>query len=174
MFPIIYIMGGSQIGIRAHSAALRPRPGRTTAPLIPTYVQCLRAIDAGLTNPVVTRAAECQHTNRIIGFICPFLPPRIFVKCPLIRMGIENNTGRNLRRLRGMRRNIKSLKRNKGEGRGIHYEECPSLFFIDLCLDDHGSFVIFRSAQSDPDISSIITSTMITSSNSLCRERDAP
>ena len=31
--------------------------------------------------------------NRIIGLICPFLPPRVFVKCPSIRMvgavGIE-------------------------------------------------------------------------------------
>jgi hypothetical protein len=42
--------------------------------------------------------------------------------------------------------------------------------FVDLCIDDHGSFVIFRS---DTDISSIKTST-ITSSNSVCRERDAP
>src|SRR5262245_37782683 len=38
---------------------------------------------------------------------------------------------------------------------------------------DQGSLVIFRSAQSDPFISSIKTSTMITYSNSLYRERDA-
>src|SRR5579862_9853380 len=35
-----------------------------------------------------------------------------------------------------------------------------------FCIDDHGSLIIFRSAQSDPNISSIKTSTMITSSNS--------
>jgi hypothetical protein len=48
------------------------------------------------------------------------------------------------------------------------------LFFVDLCIDDHGSLVIFRPASVDPNISSIKTSTMITSSNSLFRERDAP
>src|ERR1700726_1958746 len=35
--------------------------------------------------PVVTRAAAKKHKNRIIRLICPFLPPRIFVKCPSIR-----------------------------------------------------------------------------------------
>src|SRR6516164_3995571 len=38
------------------------------------------------------------------------------------------------------------------------------------CIDDHGSLVIYRF---DPTISSIKTSTMITNSNSLFRERDA-
>src|SRR6267378_2113453 len=41
-------------------------------------------------------------------------------------------------------------------------------------IDDHGSFVSFDRLRSDPNISSIKTSTMITSSNSLFRERDAP
>jgi len=36
-------------------------------------------------NPDVTRAAEKETQNRIIGLICPFLPPRVFVKCPSIR-----------------------------------------------------------------------------------------
>jgi hypothetical protein len=38
------------------------------------------------------------------------------------------------------------------------------------CIDDHGSLVIYRF---DPTISSIKTSTMITNSNSLFRERNA-
>ena len=36
-------------------------------------------------NPDVSRAAEKETQNRIIGLICPFLPPRVFVKCPSIR-----------------------------------------------------------------------------------------
>jgi hypothetical protein len=42
-------------------------------------------VDYVLKNPVVTRAAENQCTNRIIELICPFLPPRVFAKCPAIR-----------------------------------------------------------------------------------------
>jgi len=38
-----------------------------------------------LARPVVTRAAEKETQNRTIGPICPFLPPRVFVKCPSIR-----------------------------------------------------------------------------------------
>ena len=45
--------------------------------------------------------------------------------------------------------------------------------FVDLCIDDHGSFVIFRSASVRPNHLSDHYSTMITSSNSLCREWDA-
>ena len=37
------------------------------------------------SSPVVTRAAEKVYRNQLIGLICPFLPPRIFVKCPSIR-----------------------------------------------------------------------------------------
>jgi len=36
-------------------------------------------------NPVVTRVTERLLTNRIIGLICPFLPPRDLYKCPPIR-----------------------------------------------------------------------------------------
>ena len=32
----------------------------------------------------------------------------------------------------------------------VHSEEWSSLFFFDLCFDDHGSFVIFRSASVRP------------------------
>ena len=32
----------------------------------------------------------------------------------------------------------------------IHSEEWSSLFFVDLCIDDHGSLVIFRSASVRP------------------------
>ena len=39
--------------------------------------------------------------------------------------------------------------------------------------NDHGSFVIFRSASVRPKTSSITTSIMISKSNSLCRKRDA-
>jgi len=28
---------------------------------------------------------EKKNGNRIIGLICPFLPPRVFVKCPSVR-----------------------------------------------------------------------------------------
>ena len=45
----------------------------------------LSIADNAPQNPVVTRAAEDNCTNRIIGLICPFLPPRICVKCPSIR-----------------------------------------------------------------------------------------
>ena len=38
-----------------------------------------------LARPVVTRAAEKETQNRVIRLICPFLPPRVFVKCPSIR-----------------------------------------------------------------------------------------
>jgi hypothetical protein len=44
---------------------------------------------------------------------------------------------------------------------------------VKLCFDDHGSFVIFRSVSVRPRHLIDQTSTMITSSNSLCRERDA-
>ena len=44
---------------------------------------------------------------------------------------------------------------------------------LKLCFDDHGSFVIFRSVSVRPRHLIDQTSTMITSSNSLCRERDA-
>jgi hypothetical protein len=50
-----------------------------------------------------------------------------------------------------------------------HSGECSDSFHC-LLLDDHGSFVIFRSVQSDLYISAIVTSTMITSSNSLVIE----
>ena len=36
------------------------------------------------SNPAVTRAAK-KKQNRIIGLICPFLPPRVFIKYPAIR-----------------------------------------------------------------------------------------
>jgi len=44
---------------------------------------------------------------------------------------------------------------------------------VKLCFDDHGSPVIFRSVSVRPRHLIDQTSTMITSSNSLCRERDA-
>jgi hypothetical protein len=50
-----------------------------------------------------------------------------------------------------------------------------SFVFILLSVDDHGSPVIFRSVfQSDLNISSIKTSTMITTANSLLRESGMP
>ena len=46
---------------------------------------------------------------------------------------------------------------------------------FDFSVDDHGSPVIYRSVfQSDPNISSIKTSTMITTANSLLRESGMP
>jgi len=42
--------------------------------------------------------------------------------------------------------------------------------FLIFCVYDHGSLII---VQSDLNIFSILTSTMIRNSNSLCRERDA-
>jgi hypothetical protein len=46
----------------------------------------------------------------------------------------------------------------------LRSEEWSSLFCFDLCAsNNHGSFVMFRSGQSDSDISLISTSTMITS-----------
>jgi hypothetical protein len=48
-------------------------------------------------------------------------------------------------------------------------------YSFDFSVDDHGSPVIFRSVfQSDPNISSIKTSTMITTANSLLRESGMP
>ena len=44
---------------------------------------------------------------------------------------------------------------------------------VHLSFDDHGSFVIVRSVSVRPKHLFDQTSTMITSSNSLCRERDA-
>jgi len=41
--------------------------------------------DTEMARSVVTRAAEKEKRNQIIGLICPFLRPRIFVKCPSIR-----------------------------------------------------------------------------------------
>jgi hypothetical protein len=45
-----------------------------------TCIELLKPAD-----PAVTRATEKETQNRIIGLICPFLPPRVFVKCPSIR-----------------------------------------------------------------------------------------
>jgi hypothetical protein len=48
-------------------------------------------------------------------------------------------------------------------------------YSFDFSVDDHGSPVIYRSVvQSDPNISSIKTSTMITTANSLLRESGMP
>jgi len=56
----------------------------------------------------------------------------------------------------------------------VHFTPASGLVrFVDLCIDDHGSFVIFRSASVRPNHLSDHYSTMITSSNSLCREWDA-
>ena len=65
-----------------------------------------------------------EKRNRIIGPICPFLPPRDFVKCPSIRkmvwaVGIENNNERNLRDLEEMLGSAKLLERNNRECNGI-------------------------------------------------------
>lgn len=66
------------------------------------YLICAKPVDlafsalSGISNlrifnvvlaedPVATRAAEI-HTNRIIGVICPFLPPRVCANCLPIRM----------------------------------------------------------------------------------------
>jgi hypothetical protein len=46
---------------------------------------CFRNDKEKTACPVVTRAAAKKYKNRIIRLICPFLPPRIFVKCPSIR-----------------------------------------------------------------------------------------
>jgi hypothetical protein len=42
--------------------------------------------------PVVTRAAE-EERNRTIGPICPFLPPRVFDKCPSIMRMVGRGGG---------------------------------------------------------------------------------
>jgi hypothetical protein len=34
-----------------------------------------------------------ETQNRIIGLICPFLPPRVFVKCPSIRKMVGRGGG---------------------------------------------------------------------------------
>jgi hypothetical protein len=34
-----------------------------------------------------------RNTNRIIGLICPFLPPRVFVKCPSISKMVGRGGG---------------------------------------------------------------------------------
>jgi len=45
------------------------------------------ARDPQVRYPVVTRAAEKSRTNRIIGVICPLLPPRVFAKyLPISKM----------------------------------------------------------------------------------------
>jgi hypothetical protein len=46
--------------------------------------------------------------------------------------------------------------------------------FFSACIDDHGSLVISRPVQSDPNISSIYTSTTITCSNSLLEGAGCP
>jgi len=46
-----------------------------------------------MAGPVVTRAAEKETHNRIIGLICPFLPPRVFVKYPSIRKMLGRGGG---------------------------------------------------------------------------------
>jgi len=46
-----------------------------------------------LENPAVTHAAENSCTNRIIGVICPFLPPRVFAKCLPIRRMVGRGGG---------------------------------------------------------------------------------
>jgi len=68
------------------------RPKRFT-PIILGIAQSLHVNDEGLTNPVVTHAAENQRTNRIIGLICPFLPPRESPKCPPIRKMLVGAVG---------------------------------------------------------------------------------
>ena len=47
------------------------------------------------------------------------------------------------------------------------------MFFVDLCIDDHGSFLIYRPASVRPIHLFDRTSTMITNSILLYRERDA-
>jgi hypothetical protein len=44
-------------------------------------------------NPAVTRAAENSCTNRIIGVICPLLPPRVFAKFLPIRKMVGRGGG---------------------------------------------------------------------------------
>ena len=44
-------------------------------------------------NPAVTRAAENSRTNRIIGLICPLLPPRVFAKSRPIRKMVGRGGG---------------------------------------------------------------------------------
>src|SRR3984893_13843868 len=57
----------------------------------------------------------------------------------------------------------------------VHSWERSFAILFDFSVDDHGSPVSFRSVfQSDPNISSIKTSTMITTANSLLRESGMP
>src|SRR5258707_5454327 len=44
-------------------------------------------------NPAVTRAGENSRTNRIIGLICPLLPPRVFAKSRPIRRMVGRGGG---------------------------------------------------------------------------------
>jgi len=75
-------------------------------------------------NPDVTRAAEKETQNRIIGHL-PFLPPRVFVKCPSIRKmdgrggGDRKQQRQHFQDLRGTTRNAKLLKRNDEACKGI-------------------------------------------------------
>src|SRR2546430_3790486 len=63
------------------------RPPRSTLFPYTTLFRSLgnffRAQRNGVSGCHPCRWKETQ--NRIIGLICPFLPPRVFVKCPSIR-----------------------------------------------------------------------------------------
>ena len=80
---------------------------------------------AFLLCPVVTRAAENFRSNRIIGLICPFLPPRVFVKCPSIMKmdgrggGDRKQCSSEFQGVKGTMESSKSLGRNNWEHKGI-------------------------------------------------------
>jgi hypothetical protein len=63
------------------------------------------------------RSKETQ--NRIIGLICPFLPPRVFVKCPSIRK-IDGRGGGDRKQHRS---ESEGLGRNVGEHQGVKKEQ---------------------------------------------------
>jgi hypothetical protein len=62
------------------------------------------------SNPAVTRAAK-KKQNRIIGLICPFLPPRVFIKYPAIRK-IDGRGGGDRKHYQA---EFQGLGRNAGE-----------------------------------------------------------
>jgi hypothetical protein len=79
-----------------------------------------------LAHPVVTRAAEKRNGTGSKAKSAPFCP-RVFLLSAyrpegwlVGAVGIEKNSGRDFKDLRGMRRNAKSLKRNDGERSVIH------------------------------------------------------
>jgi hypothetical protein len=86
----------------------------------------------GMSRKEALRAVRWKETqNPIIGLICPFLPPRVFVKCPSIRkMDGRGGGNRKQRRRKGgrIRGNAKSLKAMGMQENCYCYLKAPTFF----------------------------------------------